>query len=269
MLNPFITQKAKITNLNQDSPQVKIFTLKPEKKISFDAGQFIEISLPKIGEAPFAFCSSQYNPETFQVAIQKKGILTNSLFNLKKNEFVHLRGPYGHGFPLEKFKNHDLLLISGGIGLAPIRSVIRSIIDRRKDYKKVTIFYGTKCEESRIFENEFPIWEKQNIHIKVTLNQCQPKWQGDQGVITTLFEKAGKITPGVAIAVGPPIMYQSVIAKLKELKFKDENIYLSLERRMHCGIGICQHCALANGKYVCKDGPVFSWAEIKNLPNVI
>lgn len=269
MHNPFLPQKAKIINIYNDAPGVKVFTLEPEKEIFFTAGQFLELSLPKVGEAPFAFCSSQYNSKSFQITVQEKGVLTYSLFRLKKRARVGVRGPFGRGFPLEKVRSQNLLIVAGGIGLAPLRSVIKSIIERRRVYKKVMLFYGTRCEEYRIFEREFPYWQKEGIQVKVTLDQCEPHWQGDIGVITTLFEKYKVPPKAVAFVVGPPVMYKFVLEKLKKSRFKEEDIYLSLERRMHCGIGTCQHCALVNGKYVCKEGPVFSWQEIKDLPNVI
>lgn len=269
MINPFLPQRAKIINIYQDAPGTKVFTIKPRKEINFQAGQFLEISLPEIGEAPFAFCSSQYQNKKFKIAVQEKGGLTASLFKLKEGDEVAVRGPFGQGFELEKFSRKNILLIAGGIGLAPLRSVIASIIDQRKNYKKVQLFYGTRCAELRIFEKEFCDWEKNNIEIRVTLDQCDLKWHGDIGAITNLFDKYSIPKNAIAFAVGPPMMYKFVLEKLKKLKFKDENIYLSLERRMHCGIGLCQHCSLTNGKYVCKDGPVFSWAELKDLPNAI
>lgn len=269
MHNPFLPQKAKITNVYKEAPNIKVFTLAPEKEITFQAGQFLEISLPGVGEAPLAPCSSQYKTRKLQIAVQEKGVLTQSLFRLKEGSCVGIRGPYGRGFPLEKATIHNLLIVAGGIGLAPLRSVICSILDRRSSYKKVTIFYGTRCEEFRIFEKEFPAWQKRGIEIKITLDQCLPEWKGDIGVITTLFDKYKIPRNSIAFVVGPPIMYKFVLERLKKSRFKDDNIYLSLERRMHCGIGTCQHCALENGKYVCKEGPVFSWQEIKDLPNVI
>lgn len=269
MFNPFLPQKAKIIDVYLDAPQVKVFTLKPEKKTIFEAGQFLELSIPKVGEAPFAFCSSQYNGKQFQIAVQEKGIVTSALFHKHQGDYVGVRGPYGHGFPLKKLVHKNLLIVAGGIGLAPLRSVILSILHRRASYKKVQLFYGTKCEEYRIFEKEFPSWQKQEIDVKVTLDQCQLQWKGDIGVITTLFDKYKTVKHTLVFVVGPPVMYKFVLERLKRLKFKDDEIYLSLERRMHCGIGICQHCALPNGKYVCKEGPVFAWSEIKDLPDVI
>lgn len=269
MRNDLLPQKAKIVAVRREAPNVKVFTLKPERRFVFQAGQFINLAVPGVGEAPFAFCSSQYNHYQFQIAVQEKGVLTNFLFGLKKGAQVGVRGPFGRGFPLERASQKNLLIVAGGVGIAPLRSVVTSIIERREVYRKVQFFYGTRCEEYRIFESEFPRWRQKKIDLEVTLDQCQPQWHGDLGVITTLFDKYPVLEKAIAFIVGPPIMNKFVLGKLQKHKFKDEEIYLSLERRMHCGIGICQHCALTNGQYVCKDGPVFSWAEIKNLPNVI
>jgi len=269
MKNDLIPQKAKILNVYRDAPNVKVFTIKSEKAIHFTTGQFTEVSLPGVGEAPFAFCSSQYDSKQFQITVQEKGILTDSLFKLKKGDLIGVRGPYGQGFPLEKVSQKNLLIVAGGIGLAPLRSVIKSIISKRRAYRQVQLFYGTRCEEYRIFEKEFPVWRKNKIDVRVTLDQCQPRWRGNVGVITTLFDRHKTLKQALAFVVGPPVMYKFVLGRLKKLKFKDKDIYLSLERRIHCGVGVCQHCVLVNGKYVCQDGPVFSWEEIKNLPDVI
>ncbi len=269
MRNDLLPQKARIIAVRREAPNVKVFTLKPERRLIFGAGQFVTLAIPEIGEAPFAPCSSQYQHHEFQIAVQEKGILTQFLFGLKKGRELGVRGPFGRGFPLERATQKNLLIVAGGIGIAPLRSVILSIIERRAAYQKVQIFYGTRCEEYRVFENEFSRWQQKHITIAVTLDQCLPQWHGDLGVITTLFDKYPLPKHAIAFIVGPPVMYKFVLGKLAKYKFKDEEIYLSLERRMHCGIGTCQHCALTNGKYVCQDGPVFSWAEIKNLPDAI
>jgi len=179
MLNPLLPQRAKITDVRLEAPQVKVLTLKPRKEMIFEAGQFLELSLPGVGEAPFAFCSSQYNSNEFQIAVQEKGVVTSALFHKNQDSYVGVRGPYGRGFPLEKLIHKNLVIIAGGIGLAPLRSVILSILHHRSIYKKVQLLYGTKCEEHRIFEKEFPSWQKQGIDVKVTLDQCQPQWKGN------------------------------------------------------------------------------------------
>lgn len=269
MRNDFLPYKAKIIHIYRDAPNVKIFTFKPTKEFTFQAGQFIELAVPQIGEAPFALCSSQYETEKFQVTIQEKGAVTRGISQLNKGASVGIRGPFGQGFPLDSGINRNILIVAGGIGLAPLRSVIKSILDKREAYQDIQILYGTRCEEYRIFEREFPYWRKKKIELQVTLDQCKPQWKGNIGVITTLFDQYKIVSKAMAFVVGPPVMFKFVLEKLKKLKFKDHDIYFSLERRMHCGVGTCQHCVLPNGKYVCKDGPVFSWEELKGVPNVI
>ena len=273
MLNLYQPQTVIIKNIKTQTKGVKLFTLqfkkkKDQKNFFFNPGQFIEVGVFGFGEAPFAVCSSNLNNVDFQICIRKVGQLTEKLHSLKNGDEIQIRGPYGNGFP--KIENSaNLLLICGGIGLIPLRSIIQTIQDQKqKENKgKVILFYGAKNYDELLFKDEYKQWEK-FLDLHITLDKPDPKWKGNIGLITTLFDKPELKTilqttnySLQTFLCGPPIMYKFVIQKLKELKIPDENIFLLLERRMHCGVGICQHCAI-DSKYVCKDGPVFNYAEV-------
>jgi NAD(P)H-flavin reductase len=300
MRNPYQPKIAIIKNIKLQSPEVKLFTLKFKNKkdqLNFIPGQFIEIGLPNFGEAPFALCSKcsklRRGPTTqiergsnFQVCIRRAGGLTEKLHQLKIGDFVTVRGPYGNGWPAEnqksKIKNQKLLLVAGGIGIIPLRSVIYGIAEPvpgearglpRNDRKNIVLLYGARTYDDLLFKDEYKVWQKY-IDLHITIDKPDKRWKGNVGLITSLLDKVNlqpkklKSYKLQAFLCGPPVMYKFVLEKLKALKIPDQNIYLSLERQMHCGIGACQHCAIGS-KYVCKDGPVFNWAEIKDIPGVI
>ncbi|MFH1838625.1 MAG: FAD/NAD(P)-binding protein [Candidatus Kuenenbacteria bacterium] len=270
MINLYQSKTVIIKNIKTQTKEVKLFTLcfknkKDQKDFFFFPGQFIEVGLFGFGEAPFALCSSSLNKKFFQICVRKVGQLTEKLHKLKINDEIQIRGPYGNGFPkIEDSKN--LLLIGGGIGLVPLRSVIQTMIDQKQKENKIILFYGAKNYDDLLFKNEYKQWEK-FLDLHITLDKPNLKWKGNVGLITTLFDKINlqsKIFNLQTFLCGPPVMYKFIIQKLKELKIPDKNIFLSLERRMHCGVGICQHCAI-DSKYVCKDGPVFNYAEVKKM----
>lgn len=281
MRNQYETHPLIITNIESQSAFVKLFTLRPidkknivcstdEKKIvrCWWPGQFIVLSIPGFGEAPFAVCSSPTPCNEFQVCVQSKGGLTNKLFTRSVGDEIYFRGPYGNGFPITKLSKRNLLLIAGGLGLVPLRPLIQIINNHATEFGKVQLFSGSREEKMMLFKNEYSQWQK-DIELNFTLDTPHENWTGSTGLITTLFDKTQIPKNAVAVICGPPVMYPAVIAKIKKKGVAEKDIFVSLERRMHCGVGICQHCALVNGKYVCKDGPVFNYDEIKNIPEAV
>lgn len=275
MFNPYQPCLTTIKDVKLQIPGVKLFTLQSKNEFDFSPGQFVEIGLVGFGEAPFALCSSNKEKKYFQVCIRKIGKLTSALHRLKKDDRVFLRGPYGKGFPEIKEKN--LLLIAGGLGIIPLRSVIQTRIWnlKKSEIPKTIVLYGAKKSKELLFKNEYKTWQKAKINLYLTLDKPEAKWKGHSGLITNLFDEPSirkelliSDSPFLAFLCGPPIMYRFVLKKLKELEIPEKNIYFSLERRIDCGIGVCQHCAIGT-KYVCKDGPVFSWQEIKEIPEVV
>ena len=289
MRNPYQSKITFIKKIQSQTSEVKLFTLKFKNKkdqMKFLPGQFVEIGLPGFGEAPFAICSKSSKQircgsgtqilcrSNFEICVKRAGQLTEKLHDLKVGDPLTVRGPYGNGWPEEvKTQNtkhkSNLLLIAGGLGIIPFRSLIL----QTKKLPATSLFYGAKTYDDLLFKNEYKAWQKY-INLHITIDKPDKRWKGNVGLITSLFDKAIlepkklKSHNLQALLCGPPMMYKFVLKKLKSLKIPDENIYLSLERRMHCGIGACQHCAIGS-KYVCKDGPVFNWAEIKGIPGVI
>jgi len=235
-------------------------------------GQFVEVSVFGVGEAPISVSSSPTKKETFQLCVRKMGSLTTKLHMLNVGEKVGIRGPFGHGFDTEFLKGKDLLFVAGGLGIAPLRSLFNYVLDNRDYYGRVTLLYGCKEPRELLFGEELIALEKRaDVEYKPTVDWCPENeiWSGNIGVITTLIPQVN-FDPETtyAIVVGPPIMYKFVIADLKKRNVPDDHIIISLERRMKCGVGKCGHCQI-NQLYVCKDGPVFNYSKIKGIPEAL
>lgn len=282
MKNLYATNSAIITNIENQDTSTKLFTLKSDSRegIKCDPGaeskfikcwwpgQFIILSVAGFGEAAFAICSVPSPCDEFQVCIKRKGVVTSKIFQLKPGDIISFRGPYGNGFPLSKIAGRNILLVAGGIGLAPLRPLIQLITNHPSEFKKVQLISGAREEKLLLFKNEYRNWQK-NIDLNITLDKADENWGGYTGLITTLIDKISIYSKPIVIMCGPPVMFLPVIKKLLKYNVEESDIYVTLERRMHCGIGICQHCVLVGGKYVCKDGPVFNYSEIKNSPGAI
>ncbi|MBN1411568.1 MAG: FAD/NAD(P)-binding protein [Spirochaetales bacterium] len=234
-------------------------------------GQFAEISLAGIGEAPISISSSPVKTDHFEMVIRNVGNLTRALRTLKDGDRVGIRGPFGTSFPVnDVMKGKDLLYICGGMGLVPMRSVIQYTLDHRDDYGEITICYGTKSPSERLFTDELENWGKRkDIAFLETVDRGDDSWKGNVGVITKLMPGIS-IDPHktVALVCGPPIMYKFVLLELRKMEMSNENIYMSLERHMKCGVGKCGHCQI-NGLYACQDGPVFKYSEIADVKEAI
>ncbi len=276
MHNPYEHHSAKITFISRQTDSIKLFRFEftqpiPGWKFSYQPGQFVELSVPGFGEAPFAPCGNT-KENYLELCVRNAGKLTAKLHQMKVGDKVGLRGPYGNGvWPLKKYDfktQKNLLIVVGGLGFVPLRSLILGKNDWLGKETKVQIFYGARTPDEMLFRHEYQQWKKQNIQIELTTDKECAGWKECVGLVPTLFDKHEVLQNAVAFICGPPIMYKSVLAKLKKLGFSDNDIYLSLERRMHCGIGVCQHCAVGP-YYTCKDGPIFNWAQIKNIPEAI
>ncbi|MEJ2738230.1 MAG: 4Fe-4S dicluster domain-containing protein [Dehalococcoidia bacterium] len=263
---------AELLSIRELTPQEKAFEfrLKSDKELGHRPGQFVEVSIMGIGEAPISISSSPTRGKTFQLAVRNVGDVTSALHDLKEGATVGIRGPYGNGFPMDMLGGKDILFIAGGIGLFPLRSLIQYVIDRRDSYGKVTVLYGARSRENRLFTDELSEWDKNpDIEFYETVDVGDDKWKGHVGVITTLIPQVEiDADKTVAIIVGPPVFYRFVIGELKRKGLADEDIVLSLERRMKCGVGKCGHCQI-NGIYVCHDGPVFTLAQLRNLREAV
>jgi len=259
-----------IVDIIDESPTIKSFVVVPEEKIEFKTGQFVELTLPGEGEAPFTPSSSPAETEKMEITIMKAGRVTGLLHKCKKGQKVGIRGPYGNGYPLDDFAGKDVYIVGGGVGLAPIRSLFLSLVERIGDFKSVVCRYGARSPEDFIYKKAlFGPWQKiDGVNIKLTVDKANDGWDGNVGVVTTILEPEDvDIENAVAVVCGPPIMMKFATFRLLEFEFAPKNIYLSMEKNMSCGVGKCGHCML--GKYyVCKDGPVFTYEQIKDYPEI-
>ncbi len=247
------------------------FKLTNGEELGHEPGQFLEVSLPGIGEAPISISSSPTQAGIFQMVIRQVGNVTTALAKLKPGDIAGIRGPFGTQFPVsDVMKGKDVLLICGGIGIVPVRSAINYIFDNREDYGHVTIVYGTKSAADRLFTKELAHWKTlPDVTVLETVDKGDSSWDGNVGMITTLLPQI-TLDPAqtIAIVCGPPVMYKFVLAELKKREVTDDAIYVSLERRMKCGVGKCGHCQM-NEIYVCQEGPVFRYSEIKDVMEAI
>ncbi len=261
-------KRAKIINLKKLTDKEKFFEIALQKNETLDhePGQFVMISILGIGEVPISVCSSPLKRDSFEICVRAVGKVTNKLHKLKVGDEIGVRGPYGNGFPVRILEGNDLLIIAGGLGLAPLRSLITYVLDNRRDFGKVHILFGCKEPKELLFKDEMEKWsERTDLHYACTVDRADPEWAGNVGVITTLI-------PGIdiepsrtfAAVVGPPVMYNFVIKELLAKGVPERQILLSFERHMKCGNGKCGRCQIQN-LYCCKDGPVFNYERIKYL----
>jgi len=247
------------------------FKLASGKELGHKPGQFAEVSVPGIGEAPISVSSSPTRGGGFEMVVRRAGNVTNALHRLQAGDKVGVRGPFGTCFPVEDaMKGKDVLFICGGIGLVPVRSAIQYVLDNRGDYGNIGVLFGTKTAAEQLFCDELEQWRgRDDVDYRETVDRGDDAWQGHVGVITTLMPDL-KIDPAKTIVVvcGPPIMYKFVLMELFNMKVPHESIYVSLERHMKCGVGKCGHCQI-NGIYVCQDGPVFKYADIIGFEEAI
>lgn len=234
-------------------------------------GQFVEVSLAGMGEAPITITSSPTQKDGFELVIRKIGNVTNAVHNLAVGAKIGIRGPLGDGvYPVEEAKSKNLVFICGGIGLVPQRSFINYVLDNRDDYGEVAILQGTKCFEQRLFTQDVAAWEKRDdVQMLETIDQGDERWKGNVGVVTKLIPMVETdLKSAVVLVCGPPIMYKFVLMALDEYAVPHERIYLNLERKMKCGVGKCGHCQI-NDVYCCMDGPVFRYSDLATMPEAI
>jgi sulfhydrogenase subunit gamma (sulfur reductase) len=260
-------------------PQIKdhrLFQLKLEDGTTWEnfghqPGQFLEVSIFGKGEAPISISSPSTRLDTLELCVRRAGKVTNALFEMDRGAVFNIRGPYGRGFPVDKLKGHKLLLIAGGLGLAPLRSLLLYALDRRGDFDDIILMYGTNNPDNVLFKYELlSFYDRDDIKYLYSVDKDDEGiWKQYVGVVTGLFEKA-TLSPEDTYAVlcGPPIMYRFVLQKLLKLGFSKDHIYMSLERMMKCGVGKCGHCAIGD-KYCCMDGPVFPYTEIESIKEAI
>ncbi len=272
MRNEYLPYPAKIRSVYRESKDVNTLQVVFEdrtlaRSFTYKPGQFMQISLLGIGEAPISITSSPTQREYLEFTIRGIGKLTRTIIQLKPGDKIYMRGPYGNSFPFEEIKNRDLYFIAGGIGLPPLRSLINAVFERREDFGKVRILYGAKTPAELCFKKELMLWgDISNTEVLLTVDKSDKAWKGNVGVVTALCDKTDiSASCGAAFICGPPIMIRFALEKLRQAGFEDNDIYISLERYMKCGIGKCGHCNIGE-KFVCTEGPVFSYTQLKKIP---
>lgn len=268
--NPYRPLNAQITDIIEESPTIKTFVVVPDKPFEFATGQFVELTLPGVGEAPFTPSSSPRETERMEITIMKVGEVTEKLHECEEGQRVGIRGPFGNGYPVEEYLGREVYIVGGGVGLAPIRSLFLTLVDRIDDFKSVVCRFGARTPEDFIYKDSvFGDWQKiKGVDMKLSVDKADGEWKYNEGVVTTILDKKDVDTENAAAVVcGPPIMMKFATQKLLDFDFSPDRIYLSMEKNMSCGIGKCGHCMI--GKYyVCKDGPVFTFGQIRGYPNI-
>ncbi len=268
----FLPEIAEVVSTRQLTEMEKYIELKIKqaREFNFNPGQFIQLSIFGIGEAPISISSSPFNKSTIGMCVRRVGDVTNAIHKLEVGSLLGIRGPLGHGFPVGDMRGKDLVFIAGGLGLAPLRSLINYVLEKRDDFARITILYGAKNQGEILFADELELLKnRKDIEIEITVDKPDGNWSDKTGVITRLIPSLNlEASNTYAMVVGPPVMYKYVLLELQMKQIPADQIIMSLERRMKCGIGKCGHCQI-NGVYVCLDGPEFSYHKLKFLSEAI
>lgn len=269
--NPFIPYSATIKNVIDLTSDAKLFNIELDDpntndSFSYDPGQFAFVSAFGVGEAPFCLTSVAYRKTGIEFAIKRVGTVTDALHELEAGAKVGVRGPFGNSFPLEDYKGKDIVIVGGGIGMAPLRPVINTIIDHRDDYGKLVIINGARSPQDLVFTGEFDAWAKASrTKLELTVDRGDDAWKGRVALVPDVVVDLNPSSENaIAIICGPPIMIHFTLIKIKELGFANEQIVTTLEGKMKCGLGKCGRCNVGE-KYICTDGPVFTFEQISKF----
>ncbi len=274
--NPYQPHMARIVRVYKMAPDNHLFTLRfvddaQAASFTYRPGQFLMLSIPGAGEAPISISSSPSRPGVLELCVRRVGRVTNALYRMKTNDLVGVRGPYGNGFPIEVIAGNDLLFAAGGLGMAPLRSLVWYALDNREKFNRITLMYGAKSPDEMLFREELVSLVDRMDMTCLLIVDADPTgtWQHRVGLLPTLFDHATLDPPRTYAAVcGPPVVYKYVLERLLKLGFSKDRILMSLERRMKCGVGKCGHCSVGY-KYTCLHGPIFTYWDAINLPEMI
>ena len=271
LYEPHLMRVEEVIDETPDTRTLKLSFKSPELAASFDfkAGQFGEYSVFGAGECTFCIASAPTRKGYIECSFKAVGKVTKAMRTLDVGDTMGFRGPYGNHFPLDEMRGKNLVFVAGGIGLAPVRSVIWNVLDRRDEFKDITIVYGARSVGDLSYKRELDLWSARDdikLWQAVDPGGETPQWQGEIGFVPAIVEKAAPAAGGTyAVVCGPPIMIKFTLPVLAKLGFANERIYTTLENRMKCGVGKCGRCNVGS-VYVCKDGPVFTAAELARLP---
>lgn len=272
------TYVAEITNVypltaTEKLYQIQIIDPEQRRQFSYEPGQFVMLELPGIGEAPFSISSSPTRHGDLELCIREVGNFTNFLGRVERGTKVGLNGPFGTHFPVEKMYGQDVLLIAGGLGIVPLRSPLLAVLENRSRYRRVDVIYGAKKPSELLFTYQYEEWRRFDIDLQITVDQPDKAWKGPVGLITEILMERIKDSTALAdstcaIVCGPPVMFRFVCNMLTEAGLPMQKMFVSLERRMHCGRGKCCRCNIGS-TYTCLDGPVFDYWSVMNLKEAI
>lgn len=274
--NPYQPEMARIVRIHRMVEDNYLFTLRflddeLARTFHYQPGQFVMLSVPGAGEAPISISSSPSRPGVLELCIRRVGRLTNALYRRRTNDLVGIRGPYGNGFPLDRMAGNHLLIAAGGLGMAPLRSLLWYALDHRNRFGKITLMCGARSPQDMLFREELvSLLDTRELNCLLSVDTDPTgTWHHHIGVLPKLFDHA-EIDPGrtYAAVCGPPVVYKYVLERLLALGFSKDRILMSLERRMKCGIGKCGHCSVGY-KYTCLHGPIFTYWDAINLPEMI
>ncbi len=271
-MNPYQPIPAEVVEIIAESPTITTYRFIPEQPIPFLTGQFVELTVPGVGEAPFTPSSDPAVADQMEISIMHVGKLTQHLRDKTEvGDMVGIRGPYGQGYPLDEFAGREILIVGGGVGLAPLRSLIYALLGEIERFKAVKIKFGARTPGDIIYKAEVEDWlnsDELELELTVDSDEDYPDWEGNVGVVTTIMDDPDlEIDSGVAVACGPPIMMKFATQKFLSMGYSPEQIYLSMEKNMSCGIGKCGHCGIGP-YYVCKDGPVMTYDMLEKYSEV-
>ena len=269
----YVPSLARVSRIRELTEMEKLLELEfPDgRALGHDPGQFVQVSVVGIGECPISVCSSPTKPGGFELCVRRAGSVTNHIHALAEGEMVGIRGPLGHGFDMAELHGRDILIVAGGLGLAPVRSLIDYILDERDRFGRFDLLYGTRSPSEILFRQDIARWrESPDVNFLMTVDRPDEQWRGRSGVVTTLFRELPRLDPEVTrvVIVGPPVMFKFAVLEVLSRRIPMKDIYCSLERRMACGIGKCGHCQV-NNVYVCLEGPVFTYAQLKALREAV
>jgi sulfhydrogenase subunit gamma (sulfur reductase) len=239
--------------------------------LGHEPGQFVQVALLGIGECPISIASSPTRPDAFDLCIRRVGEVTEHIHRLEPGNIVGIRGPLGHGFEVGEFHGRDILIVAGGLGIAPVRSLIQYVLDERSRFGEFHLLYGARAPSELLFRDDMAHWrESDDVNFLLTVDRADEGWRGRTGVVTTLFRHLPHLDPmnTMVVIVGPPIMFKFVVLDVLARRIPQKDIFCSLERRMKCGVGKCGHCQ-ANNVYCCLEGPVFRYGQLKALREAI
>jgi len=258
---PSMSEIVEIINMTKN---IKLFKIRPERPFSYKPGEFIMLSLWGKGEVPISITSTYGSHTYIELCIRRVGYITSAMHMLRPSDEIGIRGPFGNSFPVERAKGKDIIFVTGGLGIAPLRPLIHSVMNNKKQFKRVALVCGSCTPSEILFKDDMDAWQEKGMQTILTCEKKEGVWDGNTGLVTEYLDAPGiSFKNAFAFICGPPVMISITMKNLHGMGMKENRIFTSLEAHMKCGIGKCGHCNI-DGKYICTEGPVFSYADIKD-----